>query len=366
MATPPPYSSHEIVFEHMKREFLYVEGTIKNALVVLLHPFNGTPETALARFADLYHKGFSILVPRGIEKSWNGGACCGRAVQLGLNDVGFIRELTRFVMKQKFIHPLKAYIVGVSNGAFLASKVALTSIAHGEDWIKGVALISGYTYDLDVYEAARSNAIAANSNIVFPILALHGKDDQSVKIEGCCHEDCCCGITSNQCFSFQSAFEEWSKITMCASTGVENTQHNHLLASRNVTCTKGKACMAHVEFCQVANAGHRLDDIIPVADIVTSFFYQNLQKSQNLVELTTRKEVISSRGVNPRAPPVTATPPWQGVVIVVLFVVSLLFTLNRVFKTRSRSATNYGEVANPRELQSLTGRTGTNFAAAQV
>jgi hypothetical protein len=58
-------------------------------------------------------------------------------------------------------------------------------------WLDGIAMVSGYSYDLGLYSAAQENVGEKR----FPVLALHGLEDTVVNPLGCCASttpDCCC------------------------------------------------------------------------------------------------------------------------------------------------------------------------------
>ena len=60
--------------------------------------------------------GYIVIYPQGIGNSWNGGACCGEAQDLGLDDVGFVRAVVADAMTRLCIDPDRIYGVGISNG----------------------------------------------------------------------------------------------------------------------------------------------------------------------------------------------------------------------------------------------------------
>ena len=89
-------------YDSIERQYVFVPGKLKNSLVVLIHPFKGFPEVTLEKFRTLKEAGFPILAPVGIGNSWNAGACCGKAREKNLDDVGFIRSLAEYILKTKF------------------------------------------------------------------------------------------------------------------------------------------------------------------------------------------------------------------------------------------------------------------------
>ncbi len=65
--------------------------------------------------------GFAIVYPNGLKRRWNDG----RIADDGLpDDVGFIRRLAGYLVREGVADPKRLYLVGVSNGGMLAYRVA--------------------------------------------------------------------------------------------------------------------------------------------------------------------------------------------------------------------------------------------------
>jgi polyhydroxybutyrate depolymerase len=95
-------------------------------LVVVLHPA-ATPASAMQagfgwdRVAD--REGFVVAYPNGLldlyQDTWNGGACCPPASELGTDDVGFLEVLVEGLRRYDDVGR-RIYAVGFSNGAMMA------------------------------------------------------------------------------------------------------------------------------------------------------------------------------------------------------------------------------------------------------
>jgi polyhydroxybutyrate depolymerase len=70
--------------------------------------------------------GFVVIYPDSAARtySWNGGGCCGPAAKAGLDDVAYIRRVLVDVGEQVRVDPKRIYIVGWSNGAEFAYRLA--------------------------------------------------------------------------------------------------------------------------------------------------------------------------------------------------------------------------------------------------
>ncbi len=105
------------------------------ALVVALHGGFGSGEglevqSGLSDRADL--ESFIVVYPEGVKgnfgiRTWNGGACCGYAVNRNIDDVGFLDTLMDRLISDYPIDTLQLYITGMSNGGFMAYRMACES-----------------------------------------------------------------------------------------------------------------------------------------------------------------------------------------------------------------------------------------------
>jgi polyhydroxybutyrate depolymerase len=81
-------------------------------------------------FAD--RDGFVVVYPDGIGigpagdqlRTWNGGYCCGPAMNQGVDDVGFLDLLVDELSARYPIDTRRVHVVGHSNGAILAYRLA--------------------------------------------------------------------------------------------------------------------------------------------------------------------------------------------------------------------------------------------------
>jgi poly(3-hydroxybutyrate) depolymerase len=366
MSSLASYTLHEYMHKGFKRQYYYVPANPErslHALVVALHPYTGSPEWMFRTYQAIHKRGFHLLMPVGYENSWNGGACCGSAVRLGLNDVGFVQDLTMFIMEEKRLKPAHAYIVGHSNGAFLASEVALRATSHDAHWVRGVAMVVGYSYDKDLYAAALKES-SSHKGFALPVLALHGTADKAVKLEGCCHEDsCCCNIYSKSCFSFKSELEQWAKINRCKTV----QPSRRAFIPQNYTCMVGKGCAAPVHFCEIPGAGHDLQNVLPVGEIVADWFQADVTSVADLPDTADDESSIARGGPGFHPPPPrSAHRDATGVVVLGMFLLAIFFFLVRVFKRSNNKSGSIVAEATPRELQTLTGRPPSLIGKAGV
>ncbi len=96
-------------------------------LVFDFHGFNSNPEIqkTLSGFDDLSDEfGFIVVYPLGYENSWNSGWCCGEASENGIDDLGFILEISEQVENIWNTDNARRYLTGYSNGCSMVQKLA--------------------------------------------------------------------------------------------------------------------------------------------------------------------------------------------------------------------------------------------------
>lgn len=155
-------------------------GTAEVPLVIALHGGTGSGRqfersSGLDAQADQY--GFVVVYPDGVGtgpdetelRTWNAGLCCGPASRNGVDDVAFIGLLIDRMMADHFIDPDRVFVVGHSNGGFMAYRLACELSGR----IAAVGLQAG-GLGVDTCEPEQPVSL----------LHLHGRDDTNVRIEG--------------------------------------------------------------------------------------------------------------------------------------------------------------------------------------
>jgi poly(3-hydroxybutyrate) depolymerase len=270
---------------------------MEDVLVILLHPYGGSAQQMYSSEGlPLKRLGYSLLIPQGYRNSWNAGACCGAAEELALPDSDFVLKLASFILSARFSLPpiqVSVFISGFSNGAFLASQLALEALAHAKNkppWIHAVSLRSGYSYDLDLYASRTSTQNRIS------ILALHGGADEAVHPAGCCQSQptCCCGIQSDTCVSFDSTLDSWKERNQCASKGQATMDFEFFNFSTQAPldrqCQAAPEC--GVYSCLLPRQGHHISNDVP--DLIAAFFDHEYQQRALLTSKTTGVGVVAA------------------------------------------------------------------------
>ncbi|WP_395018341.1 alpha/beta hydrolase family esterase [Dongia sp.] len=161
-----------------RRYVLHVPRSVKApaALVIVLHGGGGSAKSAIDQTgfdAEADQRGFVVAYPEGTARSrfhtWNAGACCGVAVERGVDDVGFIRAMVAEIGATTPLDPKRIYATGLSNGGMMAYRLG----CEASDLVAAIAPVSAVV-------------MVAPCEPSFPVsvLHIHGTADRNVPIEG--------------------------------------------------------------------------------------------------------------------------------------------------------------------------------------
>lgn len=140
-------------------------------LVVVLHGAGGSGSQVEADLgwdglAD--RQGFVVAYPDGLDGTWNGGGCCGRARTRGVDDVGYLAALADRLTAEDGTDRRRVYAVGFSNGAILAYAWACSRPGD----LAGIGPVAGAV----LVPCAAPGPVA--------VVAVHGTEDDRVPFQG--------------------------------------------------------------------------------------------------------------------------------------------------------------------------------------
>jgi polyhydroxybutyrate depolymerase len=128
--------------------------------------------TGFSALAD--EEGFVLAMPSAIGEVWNDGRYRGPdwPEHQAIDDVGYLLAVIDDVAGQRAIDPARIYVVGMSNGATMAGRLAWE---HAER-IAAVAQVAG---------TAAAEIVAQHDPATpLPLLEIHGSRDRSVPYDG--------------------------------------------------------------------------------------------------------------------------------------------------------------------------------------
>jgi polyhydroxybutyrate depolymerase len=177
----PPLTTESLFYQGTERPFLL--HVPRNAaagllpLVLELHG-RGIPAagfdrwTGFSTLSDL--AGFVLAMPSAIGEIWNDGRYDGRgwAAVEAVDDVGYLIALIDHVQARLPVDPRRIYVVGMSNGAAMAGRLA---VEHAER-LAAIAQVAG--------TASAEVAAGQFHGAPLPVLQVHGSRDSIAPYQG--------------------------------------------------------------------------------------------------------------------------------------------------------------------------------------
>ncbi|MFK7986640.1 MAG: PHB depolymerase family esterase [Sandaracinaceae bacterium] len=248
----PGDSTRTVSFGGATRSFLVHvpvgHGPEAAALVIDLHGFTENPDRQDGRSgmrAAADRGGFVVVQPEGVSASWNGGACCGSAARDDLDDVGLMRAIVADVSAVSCIDPDRVFATGMSNGGFLAHRIA----CEAADLFAAIAPVAG-VMGIDLDDCTPSRPIS--------VFHTHGRNDLVVPYSGN-------GFISYP--SVEATMDRWVALNGCTSSSTEDIE--------SAECETWTGCTAGVEtrLCTVSGQGHSWPDgRFPATEQIVAFF----------------------------------------------------------------------------------------------
>ncbi len=183
------------------------------------------PVTGLATTAA--REGFVLVLPEGIEMSFDAGRCCGAAARDGVDDDGFTLAILDLLDRNLCVDLRRVYATGLSNGGHMAYRLA----CEHADVFAAVSSVAGVVATWPCRPARP-----------IPILHVHGTDDAVVRYD--------LGIDGR---GAERTVADWAERNGCADRPTTTLQRGE------VTCVAYPGCAAGVatELCTIAGGGHQ-------------------------------------------------------------------------------------------------------------
>lgn len=199
------------------------------SLVLVLHgnQWNATGQimrewTTFDQQADVW--GFAVAYPDGLGGCWADGRGVTSADLTGVDDVAFLRAIIDWTAERYGTLPDRAGVAGISNGAFMAHRLAL----EASDQVAVVAAIAG-GLPAGLLETQPTHAVSA--------MLIHGTADMITPIGGgYSRRRGPKGQLRGQTLSLQETAEHWRAINRCPS-GADSTRTTEL--SSRITAERG-------------------------------------------------------------------------------------------------------------------------------
>ena len=143
-----------------------------SALLILLHGRYGTGEQILRQAGIGAGSGLIVAAPDGHQRSWASGRGMTPADRAGIDDVAFLRQVVAEIGRRRRIDPARIYVAGMSNGGFMAARLA----CEAPDLVAGIAIIGATT--------GEGTAAACPPARPVSVLLIHGTQDRLIGADG--------------------------------------------------------------------------------------------------------------------------------------------------------------------------------------
>lgn len=247
-------------------------GTNDVPLIIAMHggfgnAYNMQEQSQLSVKADT--ENFIVVYPEGLEgellgiSSWNAGWCCGWASNNNIDDVGFIDALINKLVNDFAIDTNRMYATGLSNGGFMAYRLA----CELSDRIAAIAPV-----------AASMSMTTCTPQRPVPIISFHSYLDTHVPYDG--------GIGSGPSNHYNppqdSILNAWSAMNTCNTTNDTIINTSLFLHRKWSNCE----CETEIEQYVTQDGGHSwpggnqtlfgdpVSNFINANDLMWTFFQQ--------------------------------------------------------------------------------------------
>ena len=239
-----------ITVDQTERQYvLHVPPAVNQpaALVIVLHGGGGSAKSAIAQSnfnAEADRHGFIAAYPEGTARfpglgkpgfrTWNAGACCGIAVERGMDDVGFIRAMVADIATRYPLAPRRIYATGLSNGGMMAYRLA----CEASDLVAAIGAVAAVI-------------VVAPCEPRFPVsvLHIHGTADENVPIAGGVGAK---SITKYPYPPVERTIAFWAAYDDCGKDPIESAPAPSVTLRAYPLCTLGIA----VDYYVIEGGGH--------------------------------------------------------------------------------------------------------------
>jgi polyhydroxybutyrate depolymerase len=182
--------------------------------VVLIYHGGGSNAGGMVRFSGMNQKsdeaGFIAVYPSGTGRfarvlTFNGGNCCGYAMQQNVDDVEFTRKLLDDLATVVNVDQKRVFATGMSNGGIIAYRMA----SDLSDRIAAIAPVGG-----------PMGTETCNPKRPVPVIHFHGSDDENAPFKGGRGK----GVSGTDFYSVEHSINAWIKANGCNEEPVVTKQ----------------------------------------------------------------------------------------------------------------------------------------------
>jgi polyhydroxybutyrate depolymerase len=237
-------------------------------LLVLLHGYTSSGILQAAYFrltTESDRRGFLYAMPDGTadeegEQFWNATEACCDFYGSGVDDSAYLRRLIDAVVSSYPVDPSRVYLVGHSNGGFMAHRMA----CDHADVVTAIVSLAG---------AATNDASQCAPVRPVSVLQIHGTDDTTIPYDG--------GTNVGNPFpSVDTTLAMWRRLNGCgdrAESGAPLDLDSSQPGAETTVTTYADGCGAGttVELWSIEGGGHVPSLTADFAPAVVDFLYEH-------------------------------------------------------------------------------------------
>jgi polyhydroxybutyrate depolymerase len=189
-------------------------------------------------------EGFALALPRAIGEIWNDGRIRSPRWPVDLDDVGYLTAVIDDAIARLPIDPRRIYVVGMSNGAVMAGRLACAK----PDRIAAFAQVGG-----TVGVSAAADCHLARP---VPILSVHGTADDYAPYEGGTRHGLRARVLLRRATEPSVGVDDWAQFWVTANGAADGPLVSMLGPDTTVRTWHGPAASSDVVFYRVEGAGH--------------------------------------------------------------------------------------------------------------
>ena len=199
--------------------------------------------TGFGRLAD--EAGFVLAMPSSVGEVWNDGRSPAAA---GIDDVGYLAAVIDDVVAKAPIDRRRVYVVGMSNGAAMAGRLA----CQLSDRIAAIAQVAG-TAALDV-------VAGCDAGRPLPVLQVHGTADRYARYDGGVPRGLVTRAVLRQPGGRSIGVEAWARLWLARNGTRGDPVVESIAPDTTIRRWAGPSPASDVVFYRVEGGGHTWPD----------------------------------------------------------------------------------------------------------
>jgi polyhydroxybutyrate depolymerase len=211
-------------------------------LVLGLHGYTSNAADLDSYFglsAEAARRGLLVALPEGTKNSggdqfWNATSACCDFDSSGVDDSGYLSSLIELVTQSYSVDPSRVFVVGHSNGGFMALRLA----CEHADLVAGIISLAG-AQNLDESACRPSRPVS--------VLQVHGTQDETISFGG-----------SGGYPSAQKTIRQWADLDRCSGKTAGDPRDLDVAGGAETRVTAWTSCRggAGVELWAIEDGGH--------------------------------------------------------------------------------------------------------------